>query len=400
MTSLARDAVANDALHQTAPMNKTRIDYLTCARFFAALLVLLHHASSLFPMAKSTELFLYNGYMGVTFFFVLSGFVIAASSFDEMQTPDFATVGRFYVRRVARIVPIWLFLSLPVLVSYLSQSPPTLTLWSYLTFTQAWSGDLRVTFSFLALSWTLSCEFFFYLIFPLFAWCVGRLIAKRPMTLFLLIALAVILPFVAAAWFEVDPARAALNAFDPASSHRWLYRFPPMRFCEFAFGVCLYLIWQRHAERWRVPSLRVIWLALAAAAIGAVLVLMALTSPGPFTWTAAYVVPFGMLVLSLAVLEPRHSVRNAGFVMLVLLGEASYSFYLVHQIFVLPNPYFSQRSWSSLAWTIVYCAAISVGLFTMIETPMRKFITGFFKERRPTEISPAIRDELSELGGA
>jgi len=382
----------------TALPSKVRIDNLTCARFFAALLVLLHHAAKKFPFSEPVQHFLDNGYMGVTFFFVLSGFVIAASSADEMIAPTRTTLTHFYIRRVARIVPVWLFLSLPMVIPYIQQRQPLAPLLTYLSFTQAWSGDMTRTFAFLGLSWTLSCEFFFYLVYPLFAFLLLRLAKTRPSAPLVLAIVAVIVPWLAAAWFAADPARAALNGFDPASPHRWLYRFPALRFCEFAFGVCLNLVWRRHAAAWQSALARSLWGLTGGLAFASVLALMAFVSPGPFTWTAVYILPFGLLVMALSVLEPRQRIRAASFALLVLLGEASYSFYLVHQAFVLPNVFFPERSLLSLLWTIVYCAALSVGLFTLIETPMRKLITGILSEQRPTEVSPAIREELSELG--
>ena len=378
--------------------NKVRIDNLTCARFFAALLVFMHHSVKKFPFSVSTQAFFDNGYMGVTFFFVLSGFVIAASSADEMIAPTRTTLMHFYIRRVARIVPVWLFLSLPTVIPYIQHRQPLAPLLTYLSFTQAWSGDLSRAFAFLGLSWTLSCEMFFYVVYPLFAFLLLRLAKARPAAPLVLAIILVILPWLAAAWFAADPARAAANGYDAGSAHRWLYRFPALRFCEFAFGVCLNLIWRRHATAWESVSARRLWALIGVVAIGCVLALMAFTSAGPYTWTAAYIIPYGLLVVALSVLEPRRQIRAAGFVVLVLLGEASYSFYLVHQSFVIPYTFFPERSLISLLWSIVYCAAISVGLFTLIETPMRKLITGFLKERRPTEVSPAIRSELSELG--
>lgn len=382
---------------ERSDVKSERIDNLTCARYFAALLVLLHHSAKLFPMPVALQSFLDNGYMGVTFFFVLSGFVIAASSYEEMQAPRVSTILHFYVRRIARIVPVWLFLSLPSVVSFLQTSAPTAGFWSYVTFTQAWSGDLTVTFGFLALSWTLSCEMFFYLVFPALARVLGRFERWRPNIVFVAALAFAIVPWLGAAWFAADPVRAALNGFDPHSPHRWLYRFPAMRFCEFALGVCLHRIWLRYELRWRVQSLRAAWLLICAASIGAVLVLMAMASPGPFTWTAAYIIPYGVLVLSLTALQRQHHDRKAAFALLVLLGEASYSFYLVHQMFVLPMVFFSHRSWISLVWTILYCSAISIGLYTLIETPARRWITRRLGDRRPTEMSPAIREELSDL---
>jgi len=381
-----------------AGVNTVRIDNLTCARFFAALLVFLHHSATLFPMPVWLKHFFYNGYMGVTFFFVLSGFVISASSADEMFSPNVATVLRFYLRRVARIVPVWLFLSLPMLVSDASRQPGSDMLWRYLTFSQAWSGDRALAFSFLSLSWTLSCEFFFYLVFPAFAFGVLRVTKTRIGVLFGIAAAALLLPWIGAAWFDADPARAALDGADPGSAHRWLYRSPAWRFCEFAFGVCLNLIWRRYADRWRSMPLRPFWWLMFAISVATVFALMAWTVIGPFTWTAAYIAPFGLLIVSLATLEPRRQVRAAGFALLVLLGEASYSFYLAHQSFVLNMVLVNQRTSFTLIWIMVYCAAISVGLYTLIETPARKFITGLLKERRPTDVSPALRQELKELG--
>ena len=151
-----------DDVEPTAVKNE-RIDNLTCARYFAALLVLMHHAAKIFPMPVVMQSFFDNGYMGVTFFFVLSGFVIAASSYEEMQTPRVSTILHFYVRRIARIVPIWLFLSLPSMIGYLQVIRRRARSGRYVTFTQAWSGDLKVTFAFLSLSWTLSCEIVFLL---------------------------------------------------------------------------------------------------------------------------------------------------------------------------------------------------------------------------------------------
>src|SRR5450432_4669060 len=98
-------------------MHTANLNNLTFARFLAALLVIFHHAPNVLqnPMFISQgwlRMFFSNGYVGVTFFFILSGFVISASSFDKLHEPSFTGALIFFTRRVISIVPVWLFLSL------------------------------------------------------------------------------------------------------------------------------------------------------------------------------------------------------------------------------------------------------------------------------------------------
>ena len=91
----------------------SRLDSLTGLRFFAAEMVVIHHFSN---FATLPFLWRYQGFgaTGVTFFFVLSGFVLTWS-FRPADTP-----GRFYWRRFARIWPlhaVTTLLALPVFYS-------------------------------------------------------------------------------------------------------------------------------------------------------------------------------------------------------------------------------------------------------------------------------------------
>jgi len=65
---------------------------LTSLRFFAAWLVVCHH---FFAFEA--------GYAGVTFFFVLSGFILALNYAGRVDTP--AQRRRFWLKRAARVYP-------------------------------------------------------------------------------------------------------------------------------------------------------------------------------------------------------------------------------------------------------------------------------------------------------
>ncbi|WP_246039221.1 acyltransferase family protein [Dictyobacter alpinus] len=117
------------------------------------------------------------GESGVLLFFVLSGFLLflpyaKAMLFDS----EWPSLRRFYIRRVFRILPAY-YVTLFLMLLYLS--PDYLLpqyrdkLWLFLTFRM----DLPATYQQLnAPFWTLAIEFQFYLLLPLIAWLMGRLV--------------------------------------------------------------------------------------------------------------------------------------------------------------------------------------------------------------------------------
>ncbi|MEM1219766.1 MAG: acyltransferase [Bacteroidota bacterium] len=83
-------------------------------RFFAAYLVLMHHAEQirlkydLFSL-KAFSLF-NNGGLAVSFFFVLSGYLITYLLLREVNRTQDVAVRKFYVRRILRIWPLYYLL--------------------------------------------------------------------------------------------------------------------------------------------------------------------------------------------------------------------------------------------------------------------------------------------------
>src|SRR3954470_2822799 len=97
-----------------------QIANLTFARFVAAFLVFLHHSPQLQTyssgiLGNRSSTFMANGFVGVTFFFILSGFVLSHMYFASFHDIRFSNTASFYAHRLARIVPLWLFLSLPLI---------------------------------------------------------------------------------------------------------------------------------------------------------------------------------------------------------------------------------------------------------------------------------------------
>src|SRR5436305_1449846 len=239
----------------TPTRRPSRLDALTGLRFWFALLVVLHHSlqhwfgARLYPVADF-------GYIGVDFFFVLSGFVLTWSWRSDV------TARRFWWNRVARIWPLHLttLLLAVVLVADQISRPGVLGTAANLLLVQAWVPTDKVYFGYNAVAWSLSCEVFFYLCFP---WLVRRL--SR-------------LSFLGRRWVVVGVV-AALTVYPGIFSLMWAprdfsgwewttYVAPLWRLGEFVVGIVAALALR---EGWR-PRARG-WQALVGAVATAALLL-------------------------------------------------------------------------------------------------------------------------------
>jgi len=87
---------------------------LNALRFFAAYFVVLHHAEQIRRKYELVHLkeysFFNNGGVAVTFFFVLSGFLITYLLLKEQASTRTISIKKFYIRRVLRIWPLYYLL--------------------------------------------------------------------------------------------------------------------------------------------------------------------------------------------------------------------------------------------------------------------------------------------------
>lgn len=143
---------------------------LTFTRFIAALfIVILHFAGNLFiienDFIKTQRQFLY---LGVDYFYVLSGFVMMLAYGDK----NIINKKEYWINRVARVYPLHIFtLSLTVIISifvsinYLQYY--NFNLKSFLInalLIQSWIPEYSLSWN--VPSWSVSVEMFFYLTFP------------------------------------------------------------------------------------------------------------------------------------------------------------------------------------------------------------------------------------------
>lgn len=140
----------------------------TALRGIAAICVVYGHYSAVFARdIGGRDFFIDRGYLGVDFFFLLSGFILTmvyAQTFAQGVTPRLW--GQFLQRRLARIYPLHLATLLAVVVLLRFKVPAT-DYWIFglnLGLVQAWGVTDRFLFN--APSWSISCELAAYLLFP------------------------------------------------------------------------------------------------------------------------------------------------------------------------------------------------------------------------------------------
>jgi peptidoglycan/LPS O-acetylase OafA/YrhL len=149
---------------------------LTGVRALAALLVLAMHTEQNVPAGVESILaFVARGYLGVDFFFVLSGYIITHVYFASLASPHSGAVRIFLWHRFIRLYPVHITVlaglvatvSLAGAAGYVLNNPQEWQwndlLWQ-LTLLQAWGVTQSPGWNVPA--WSISAEWFAYLLFP------------------------------------------------------------------------------------------------------------------------------------------------------------------------------------------------------------------------------------------
>lgn len=301
----------------TAESRRTSLTTIQAGRAVAALLVVLFHLSMIFPVYWGPDpahgIFRF-GHSGVQFFFVLSGFIIFY--IHRWDIGSRSRVWEYLRKRFIRIYPVyWVVLAMviPVLVLVPSFGDAAQRQWSVLvsSFTllrvdalqpRNWHTADEIKQTIIPVSWTLFHEVLFYLVFAM-------TIRNRRLGMFAL-----------GAWFV---SSLAMMAFGGAA-YPVKFLLSPL---HLLFAMGLVACWFVQERRVRVPALWAIVGVSMFIAVGA--------TPGDGqSWTTSnthsllYGISSAMAIAGLATLEQQG--RIAAGKLLRLLGDASYSIYLIH----------------------------------------------------------------------
>jgi exopolysaccharide production protein ExoZ len=300
------------------PVAGLKLNSIQYLRAVAAAVVVLSHSANSLVGHTSHLINLEYGAYGVDIFFVVSGFIMYHTTFEMGIRP-----GTFFVKRLIRIFPLYFTLSTAMLAmvvlspsSFHKESADVFAYCESVFFVPHWNPRSHDLEPIIGQGWTLNYEMFFYLLFAASLFVRHRLsgIAVLPMI----------------------GGLVTFGRLYPVEDPAFITYTSPLML-EFCLGIVVaasFMIPAKLSLRWPV----VLMVLLGAGT--AYLYAFQAHSYGSEAVRPLFVgLPCALLVAALVAIERCGRLPNFAF--LALVGDASYSLYLVHG-FVLG---FGRRLW-------------------------------------------------------
>lgn len=336
-----------------------KLDQITFSRFIAAMgVVIFHFGQDALPFSLCNKLFS-KGDVGVSYFFVLSGFIMMVAYYNSISI-DFFT---FIKKRLARIYPLYLFAALLMFLLWLfsRDNIDYFTILFQLLMIHAWRVGKVFGFNFP--SWSLSVEFFFYILFPFIFILYKRYSLK---VIFVVIFMIWILSQMIVINLPIIYQTDNKIAFRDVN-----YYFPLLHLNQFLIGNFCGLFFLKKKFRYKYNGLIVVLLS-----IGLIAVLSAFKNININDGILAFY--FAVIIYFMAsdngVISKFLSKKP-----FVLLGEVSYAIYILQfPIYVLVYKIFEVMQIESIEFKFyIYCVLLILTSFLtyyFIEIPSRNFI--------------------------
>jgi peptidoglycan/LPS O-acetylase OafA/YrhL len=337
----------------------TVIKPLISLRFIFAIMIFMHHfpvnGSGLFPQA---------GTLSVTFFFILSGFVLALNYKDKILCHKISRFS-FFIKRLIKVYPLHFACFIAAVFLFggtIYQAVPNELL------IQSWIPFKNYYFSFNPLSWYLSTQVFLYFMFPFLITILNKTGYKKAFILFLLIEIIILIStfFMPEKYF-----------------HRFYYIFPLPRLLDFVVGIFLcyvYNIFQN--KKLHYSKLKVSLFEILSVTSLIIFIVEVKNVSEVYTYSIYYWIPIAILILVFTIFN------NAGggisYLLtnkyLVSMGNVSFSFFMIHILVIqglnrLLTHYSVEIQWQlQFILYFVLTSALSILISKYYEKPVSTFI--------------------------
>jgi peptidoglycan/LPS O-acetylase OafA/YrhL len=352
------------------PTDRQYLPALDGIRAFAVLAVLLYHAEAVSAVRPVFG----GGFLGVSVFFTLSGFLIGGQLVREHEASGRVAFDGFARRRIARLAPAALATIAGVVVisrtSWAAWGVPggfapsdavgaawNVTNWQLIALPDA---ALFRLINPLTHFWSLAVEAQLYVVLALV--CVAA--AGRPLRRTLLIAAS-------AGW-----VLSALIAVVVHGSVRREEFGTDIRLAEFAAGVLLAVLLPRVRASLRDRASVADTLGVLATGTFVAVVLSAGRSDRWLETGGYALLSLVWVAWLIAALEGRWIPRLLALRPLVLVGTISYSLYLVHWpiVLMLADARLGRSGWGAVAIRVVVSLAVGAALHVAVERPARRAV--------------------------
>jgi peptidoglycan/LPS O-acetylase OafA/YrhL len=355
-----------------------RIEALTFYRFIAATMVVAHHfGSGLVSFTMANQM--------VTFFFVLSGFVMTITYYSKVEV----SLRSFAVNRISRIVPLYLIaLALAICFPLLPSGVTAISILLNMTLLQSWFPPYPRSIN--APGWSLSVEMFFYLCFPFVLSNMKKISPSG------CIMGAVIF------WGFTQVFLANLlnsGLYTQQFSLELIYYLPLSHFCSFVLGMSGASLFLKNKESWHIPT----FLSLTLITSITIMIFFHFKIEEGISYFAGYKLKLGgsfyapvfLALILVTSLSDNFFTKILSFRLPVLLGEASYSMYILQvPIFTLyrdwvgpifyvdtPNwfdPSFHINTVQNFILFLLFLTAISIISFFWVESLGKRLVHRVF----------------------
>lgn len=327
-----------------------------------------------------------SGFLGVTVFFVLSGYLITGILISEVEEEGTIDLKNFWLRRIRRLVPA--VMSMAVVIIFVSAVVNRIIftkgckdfLASVLGFNNWWQIFNKVSYfeaagvpSPFTHCWSLAIETQFYLIYPLILLGIYKLVksreegrAKRGLLFagvtLLLALISVILMIV---------------LFDPQQDASRVYYGTDTRAFSLLFGALLAILWEYQMVPRRLSAS--VNMVLGSVSFAVLLVMtIAINGSSNFWYRGGQFVGTILTVLVIYTVSGRKTwlSRFLSNPVLKWIGDRSYSIYLWHYSIILLISKGIKASWWITLIEIVLSVVLAELSYRFIETPIRHGIIG------------------------
>ncbi|WP_248965394.1 acyltransferase family protein [Sphaerisporangium perillae] len=373
---------------------RSQLPSLTGMRFLAAICVFSFHALcttvfaektwQMMPVPGTVASYFWEGnWASVSFFFLLSGFVLTWS----MRPGD--STSKFWRRRIFKIWPNHLLTFVAAALLFGGVFKMAFNGWNALlnvTLLHSFFPQLEIWTSYNSVSWSLSNEALFYLLFPFLIRYIGRI---RPERLWawagVVVAAIFLVPLVA----TLLPGAGGPYQPWTQSAHLEFWftsKFPPVRLLEFVLGII--------AARIVITGRKVPLGLGGSVALAVFAYVVAPHLPLTYPQAAATVVPLTLIIANAAIADVNNKPSWTGSRVMVWLGEVSFAFYMCHllilvfgsQLLTGGKSYGTPAAIGIIAVLFLASLAVAAAMFHLVENPiMRRFASS----RRRTSHSPA-----------
>jgi peptidoglycan/LPS O-acetylase OafA/YrhL len=371
---------------------RPRLPALTSLRFFAAFHVVIFHfqAMQIFIGPAWFQKLSSIGYVGVSFFFVLSGFILVYTyagrtlNLKDFWRARFARIYPAYAFSLLVTGPWFFYAVLKLDVPFFAWPKAHLKLASAMVvmLLQAWVPPAALSWN--AVAWSLSVEAFFYLLFP---FLLVLLICRSKPKLFLIAGSSWLASLAfSGSYVILNPDHLTVVNADVIGSF-WLnaLKFSPLaRLPEFLLGMaCGFLFLRsRRESKFALP------LVLSGIAALVVVVYFSSVIPYPILHTALLAPAFAAIVYGFA-LRPNWGALLENRV-LVLCGDASYSLYLLHSMII--GMYFHNTSGQ-----LRYQSPSGVLVFVLLAVTISALVYRFIEEPARRKLNPKRKPQLGPM---